>query len=77
MLTFSETDPKLRRFFYDRRRLNVALSRAKEHLIVIGSLDQLGGQSVAFGERNPVYELRLAIERAVAEQSASKENFDA
>ncbi len=77
IVTFSETNPKLRRFFYDRRRLNVALSRAKEYLIVIGSLDQLGGQSMAFGERNPIYELRLAIERAVVEHSASKENFDA
>jgi RecA/RadA recombinase len=77
ILTFSETNPKLRRFFYDRRRLNVALSRAKEYLIVIGSLDQLGSQSMAFGERNPIYELRLAIERAVTEHSASKENFNA
>ena len=77
ILTFSETNPRLRRFFYDRRRLNVALSRAKEHLVIIGSLDQLGGQSMAFGAPNPLYELRLLIERAVAQGQASKESLNA
>ena len=44
IVTFSETDPKKKRFFYDRRRLNVSLSRARELLIVIGSLDVLGAR---------------------------------
>ena len=76
ILTFSETNPKIRRFFYDRRRLNVALSRAKEHLIVVGGLDRLGGQSMAFDLPNPLYELRLSIERAVAAGLAAKEDLD-
>ena len=34
-----ETNPRRKRFFYDARRLNVALSRGKELLVIIGELD--------------------------------------
>jgi hypothetical protein len=76
ILSFSETNPNRRRFFYDRRRLNVALSRAKELLVIIGSLDKLGARRSAFGVDNPLFELRFLIESGIGVCS-SKEIFNA
>jgi ABC-type branched-subunit amino acid transport system ATPase component len=77
IVNFCETDPKVRRFFYDRRRLNVAISRAREHLILIGSLDRLGSEKTAFGSANPIFELHsLLRERTVSAQTKRSE-FDA
>jgi superfamily I DNA and/or RNA helicase len=56
LLSLVETDPNRRAFFYDFRRVNVALSRARELLIVVGSLDQLGQARLSpFGDLNPLY----------------------
>ena len=76
ILTFSETDPKRKRFFYDKRRLNVALSRAKELLVIIGSLDKLGASPEVFGSRNPLFELGDFIQAGI-NISSSKEIFNA
>lgn len=75
ILTFSETNPKHKRFFYDRRRLNVALSRARELLVIIGSLDKIGSNRIAFGIENPLHELRLLIESGIGD--CTKELFNA
>jgi superfamily I DNA and/or RNA helicase len=77
ILSFSETDPARRRFFYDRRRLNVALSRARELLIIVGSIDKLGGKVNAFGAPNPLFKLHSLVNDGIAGNCASKEIFDA
>jgi hypothetical protein len=77
ILSFSETDPARRRFFYDRRRLNVALSRARELLIIVGSIDKLGGKVNAFGAPNPLFKLHSLVNNGIAANCASKEIFDA
>jgi superfamily I DNA and/or RNA helicase len=74
ILTFSETDPKRRRFFYDRRRLNVALSRSKEMLVIIGSIDKLGAKPQTFGVENPLFKLHFLTESGVG-VFATKEEF--
>jgi superfamily I DNA and/or RNA helicase len=76
ILGFSETNPNRRRFFYDRRRLNVALSRARELLVIVGNLDKLGASRVVFGVENPLFELRFLIESGIGVCS-SKEVFNA
>ena len=76
ILSFSETDPARRRFFYDRRRLNVALSRARELLIIVGSIDTLGAKPSVFGAPNPLFKLHSLINEAIQGNCASKEVFD-
>lgn len=76
ILSFSETDPTRRRFFYDRRRLNVALSRARELLIIVGSIDTLGAKPSVFGAPNPLFKLHSLINEAIQGNCASKEFFD-
>lgn len=76
LVSFAETDPSRKRFFYDRRRLNVALSRARELLILIGSLDTLGAAPRCFGEDNPLFELRTLLDAGQG-VSTSKETFHA
>jgi superfamily I DNA and/or RNA helicase len=75
ILSFVATDPGLNYFFFDRRRLNVALSRAKELLVLIGGLDILGRRSKVFGKENPVARLRSLIEESLLVDGASKETF--
>jgi len=77
IVSFSETDPTRRRFFYDRRRLNVALSRARELLVIVGSIDILGAKVNAFGLPNPMSRLHGLINDGVRINCASKESFDA
>lgn len=76
ILSFSETDPARRRFFYDRRRLNVALSRARELLIIVGSIDTLGAKPSVFGAPNPLFKLHSLINEAIQGNRASKEVVD-
>ena len=76
ILTFSETDPTRRRFFYETSRLNVALSRGRELLVIIGSIDKLGKRPQAFGKANPIFELRSLLDLAHG-VSTSKEVFHA
>lgn len=64
-------------FFFDRRRLNVALSRAKELLVIVGGLDVLGRKPKVFGHENPVARLRELIEQSALSGSASTEVFHA
>ncbi len=75
ILSFVATDPDLNYFFFDRRRLNVALSRAKELLVLIGGLDVLGRRPKVFGKQNPVARLRGLIEESLLVDGASKETF--
>lgn len=75
ILSFVATDPDLNYFFFDRRRLNVALSRAKELLVLIGGLDILGRRPKVFGKENPVARLRSLIEESLLVDGASKETF--
>lgn len=77
IVSFSETDPARRRFFYDRRRLNVALSRARELLVIVGSIDVLGAKLNAFGQPNPIFKLHGLINDGVRTNCVSKESFDA
>lgn len=76
ILSFSETDPARPRFFYDRTRLNVALSRARELLIIVGSIDALGAKPSVFRAPNPLFQLHSLINEAVQGDCASKEFFD-
>jgi hypothetical protein len=76
ILSFAETDPKRRRFFYDRRRLNVSISRARELLVIVGSLDKLGSSRRVFGIDNPLFELRSMLEDGQG-YCYSKEDFGA
>jgi len=77
IVSFVETDPKKSSFFYDRRRLNVALSRAKELLVIVGGLDVLGrGRTVLLGGRkipNPLNELKYLFDACAAANVATKE----
>jgi superfamily I DNA and/or RNA helicase len=75
ILSFVATDPQRNYFFFDRRRLNVALSRARELLVIIGGLDVLGSKPKVFGNENPVARLRELIEQSALDGSASTEVF--
>jgi hypothetical protein len=77
ILTFVATDPDRKYFFFDRRRLNVALSRAKELLIIVGGLDVLGRKQKVFGHENPVARLRELIAQSAIAGRASTEVFHA
>jgi len=58
------TNPKERRFIYDLRRLNVALSRAKALLVVVGAVDSLGTQRRPPGapdKTNPLWQLKQLL----------------
>lgn len=58
LVSLVETDPNRRAFFYDIRRVNVALSRARELLIVVGSVDKLGkARRSPLGGINPMHTL--------------------
>jgi hypothetical protein len=77
IVSFCETDSRMRRFFYDRRRLNVALSRARHHLVLIANMDSLGSSREAFKADNPLFELREWIDRGLKNGTASRSHFDA
>lgn len=77
ILSFVATDPDRNYFFFDRRRLNVALSRAKELLVILGGLDVLGRKTKVFGHENPVARLKELIEQSALTGSASTEVFHA
>jgi hypothetical protein len=77
IVSFVETDPNRLGFFYERKRLNVALSRARELLVIVGGLDVLGrkarvrldGQSVP----NPLNQLKYLFDNCAAANCATKE----
>ncbi|MGO8733856.1 MAG: DEAD/DEAH box helicase [Terriglobia bacterium] len=73
-----ETNPNKRRFFYDARRLNVALSRSKELLVIIGAIDVLGARRQSpDGAPNPVWDLHLLLRESGFGSSITREVFDA
>ena len=80
IVSLVETDPRKARFFYDPRRLNVALSRAKELLVLVGAIDVLGAKPQAPGggnKSNPLWELHNILRQFAATGSASREIFNA
>jgi RecA/RadA recombinase len=73
-----ETNPKKRKFFYDARRLNVALSRSRELLVIIGGIDVLGADPLSpFEEPNPLWDLRRLLLASVSASSITHEVFHA
>ena len=69
---------RAKRFFYDARRLNVALSRSKELLVIIGELDVLGARRLApDGAPNPVWDLHTLLCGREFASSITREVFDA
>ena len=77
LLSFVATDARRKYFFYDRRRLNVALSRARELLVVIGSIHTLGRSQKVFGRENPVRKLHELLVQCALAGHASSEVFHA
>jgi molybdopterin-guanine dinucleotide biosynthesis protein len=77
IVSFVETNPNKLRFFYDRKRLNVALSRARELLVIVGGLDVLGRRAtvVAGGRHvpNPLNELKFLFDACAAANNATRE----
>jgi len=76
-VSFVETNPNKLRFFYDRKRLNVALSRARELLVIVGSLDVLGRrpkvQAAGKAVPNPLHELKFLFEACAGAGVATRE----
>ncbi len=79
IVSFVETNPNKLRFFYDRKRLNVALSRARELLVLVGGLDVLGRRATVRAAgvpvRNPLNELQFLFEACLAANHASREVY--
>ncbi|MFL6446144.1 MAG: AAA domain-containing protein [Bryobacteraceae bacterium] len=76
LVSLVETDAKRKAFFYDVRRLNVALSRARELLIVVGMIDTLGCEPRSpLGGPNPVHLLNRVVDQLIKDGSARKEIF--
>jgi len=71
------TDPNRVSFFQDFRRINVALSRAKELLIIVGNIDVLGKRRRVGPVKNAVYDLNLLVQQAIEEGKATREVFSA
>jgi hypothetical protein len=46
-------------------------------LIIVGSIDKLGGKVNAFGAPNPLFKLHSLVNDGIAGNCASKELFDA
>jgi hypothetical protein len=80
IISIVETDPHRPRFFYDVRRLNVALSRARELLVIVGALDVLGRSPRLKNEptrANPVHALFTLLTRSIEQGRARQEIFRA
>jgi superfamily I DNA and/or RNA helicase len=79
IVSFVETNPNKLRFFYDRKRLNVALSRARELLVLVGGLDVLGHRTTVpggrTGSRNPLNELKFLLDGGVGASRATREVY--
>jgi hypothetical protein len=79
IVSFAETDPERLRFFYDRKRLNVALSRARELLVIVGGLDVLGRKTEVLVNgipvRNPLNELKFLFEQCAWANAATSEVY--
>jgi superfamily I DNA and/or RNA helicase len=72
------TNPNRKRFFFDARRLNVALSRSKELLVIIGELDVLGARSRGpDGAHNSVWDLHSLVCGTEFASSITREVYDA
>jgi superfamily I DNA and/or RNA helicase len=81
IVSFVETNPNKLRFFYDRKRLNVALSRARELLVIVGGLDVLGRKAKVLVEGrsidNPLNELKFLFDACLAANHATRETHHA
>jgi AAA domain len=76
IVSLVETDPDKRAFFYDIRRLNVALSRARDLLIVVGSVDKLGKSRLSpFKDTNPMHSLNQIFEESGRMGELKKETY--
>ncbi len=71
------TDPSRVSFFQDFRRINVALSRAKELLIIVGNIDVLGRRRRVGPMKNAVYDLNVLLQQAIRDGKATREVFNA
>lgn len=80
IVSLVETDPNRRRFFYDVRRINVALSRARTLLIIVGGIDILGRRPTAPNDDripNPLHRLGQLLKSDIAAGAAVAEVFNA
>jgi superfamily I DNA and/or RNA helicase len=71
------TDPNRMTFFQDFRRINVALSRARELLVIVGCADTLGQRKTVGSVPNAVFDLNRLLQQSIAKGTASSEVFHA
>jgi ABC-type branched-subunit amino acid transport system ATPase component len=71
------SDPKRVAFFQEVRRLNVAISRTRELLVLIGNLEELGRHPRVGAVPNAVFDLNRLLQAAIVNGSASSGVFHA
>jgi hypothetical protein len=80
IVSLVETDPNRRRFFYDVRRINVAISRSRSLLCLVGELESLGRRPTVPGDSrtaNPLFTLHGLLRSGMINGSVTAEVFDA
>jgi RecA/RadA recombinase len=80
IVSLVETDPNRRRFFYDVRRVNVAISRPRSLLIMVGEVDVLGRRPTVPNDSriaNPLHCLWGLLRSGISDGSVTTEVFHA